>query len=132
MPRMEEMRTPHLAQGAHGTAQILVISCDQQSAASLVKPNNALAVCGGEAVPRVHGEQPEFIDVRAIEHAQHRILRSHGGAIARRHAEEWMAGLVDQRGQIVGEQGKAPNVPVIISGGNGRLQQDVDRSRHGR
>jgi len=48
IPGVEEMRTTHIAQGAHGTThKILVISCDQKSAASLVKASNALAVCGG-------------------------------------------------------------------------------------
>jgi hypothetical protein len=50
--------------------------------------------------------------------------------VARRDFKESFALIAFERGEVVAEQRESPDVPVVFGRGNGRLQQNANRSCH--
>ena len=72
------------ADRAQGRSEISMVARNQDATTARVKFEDSLALARREAVPDVDGEQPDLIERRLVEPAQHRIVVGRL-AIARRH-----------------------------------------------
>src|ERR1700722_15959269 len=72
---------------ADGTSQIHMIAREHQSAAATAEVRYRAAVFRSEPIARVHREQPELIELAALQARQHRIGCTRRVAVARRYVE---------------------------------------------
>src|SRR5215470_5549027 len=90
---------------------------------------NRLALSGGDPVPEIQREQPEFVERRAVERCEHRIAPVRPGfAVAGDHLEPYPGFL--ERSEVLPEQRETLDRPVIRPSRCGRLDQDVHRAFH--
>ena len=74
MSGVEEVRGTDAANGADGGTKILMIASYKDSSSTLSKTRDALAVFCRKAVTGIHREEPQFIEVLAIQLAQDCII----------------------------------------------------------
>jgi hypothetical protein len=108
-----------------------VIAGDQQSAAPGVESRDRLAILGREPITDIDREQPELVELGTVEGGKNRIRLARGIAIPRGDVIERLALAVGEVCQIVAQQAEAPDMPIVLGGRDGGLQQDLGRSSHG-
>ena len=74
MPSVKEMRAAHSAEGTKRRSQILMISRRENTAAALTEARDALTILTCQSITYVNCEQPQLIEVRAVQCAQNGIL----------------------------------------------------------
>src|SRR6266478_9233715 len=72
--RVKEMRAAHATQRAERRSQILMISRRENTAAALTEARDALTILTCQSITYVNCEQPQLIEVRAVQCAQNGIL----------------------------------------------------------
>src|SRR5258706_1549442 len=128
---MKKVRATYAAESAQRDPQVLVIARRHNAAAALAKAGDALTVGHTQPITIIDREQPQLVKVGLIKTAQNRIVAGCVSlAITRLHVTELVAGSVFDRTQLIAQQRKPADVPVVFGEGNGSLQQDANRSCH--
>src|SRR5262245_53448982 len=107
-----------------------MIARHEQAAAALTETGDTLAVGCGQALTYVHREEPELIEVGAIESAQNGVAVD-PDPVARGHREERRAGVVGLLLKERFQQREAADVPIFRDVLNRCLQKNLDRRSSG-
>jgi hypothetical protein len=131
MLRVKEMRAPDSAQRTQRRSEILVIARGENAAAALVKTRDSFAVGVGQSVSGIDGKQPKLVDISLIEHAQDGVVAVCVClSIACSDFVKRDAVVVFERREMISQQRKPRDVPIVFRRRNSRLQQDVNRISH--
>lgn len=89
----------------------------QYPTASLMEARDAFAVCLAQTIAGINRKQPELINIRLVENTQHVIVAFRiRFAIARRDF------VITERGEMITQQRKSIDVPVVFDVWNRGLQ----------
>ena len=125
------MRAAHAAERAERRSEIVVVASREDSAAAFVKARDAFAIGLRQTVSGVDREEPELVEVRGIERAQHRIVaRSVFLTIPRRDLVTRSSLLVFDRTEMIPQQRKPVDVPIVFDRRDSSLQKYLYRIVH--
>src|SRR5215831_580147 len=104
MSGMKKMRAPHSTQRAERRSEVLMVASRQNAAASLTKSRYALTVSHRQTIAGVHREQPQFVHIGGIKHAEKNVITiSVRFAIARGYSANRLTVSISHRREMVAE-----------------------------
>lgn len=108
-----------------------MVTRGEKSAASLTETRDPFAVTDCHSIAGIDGEEPEFVEVSRVEHAQHEVV-TFGVcfSIARGDFINRIPNFIPDRREMVAQQREPFDAPVVFSVWNRRLQKDVNRIAH--
>src|SRR5215218_2475861 len=108
-----------------------MVARGEYAAAALPEPRDAPTVGLGQSVARVHREEPELVEVRRVEAAQDFVVAFGVSlSVSRDDFASRTAFVVPERAEVLAQQRKPSDVPVVLDGRDGRLQKDAYGSAH--
>ena len=100
-----------------------MIARRQNPAAFLMKARDAFAVSFAQTIARIDSEEPEFVEVRRIEHTQNTVVAFKIGFVIPRR--DFVESIVD-RSEMLPQQRETLDVPVVLDIRNRSLQKNVN------
>ena len=108
-----------------------MIPSHQDSTAALPEPSYPFTVFRGETITEINGEEPQFTKVVLVQPAQDCIVAlGMRFPIARFDDNDPIAVCVRERAEIIPQERKALNGPVVFRRWNRGLQKNSDQFTH--